>query len=242
MNSFIILEHNIEQICYHAHETVLQMLHQTEHDADNPVLNDVMQLYAQLNDVCSIRGGYTILNVCNIDINNGIIFCNDNKQLNVGNKVCAYLRHAELIAVFIATAGENFTLLANKYNREGDCIKGYIIDTFGSVIAERVADHINYTLEQSMLQQQLKITNRYSPGYCNWPLSGQKELFAVVSPEQCGITLTDSMLMQPIKSVSGVIGIGHNVKKKPYGCDVCNDKKCIYRNILINNQLYYSTK
>ena len=46
-----------------------------------------------------------------------------------------------------------------------------------------------------------------------------------------GITINESCLMQPIKSVSGIIGIGDEVRKRSYGCDICNSTSCAYRNI-----------
>ncbi|MCK4414710.1 MAG: hypothetical protein KAY32_14345 [Candidatus Eisenbacteria sp.] len=46
---------------------------------------------------------------------------------------------------------------------------------------------------------------RYSPGYCGWNISGQRALFAALKPERIGITLRPSMLMEPLKSVSGVV-------------------------------------
>jgi len=47
----------------------------------------------------------------------------------------------------------------------------------------------------------------------------------------CGIKLSDSCLMDPIKSVSGVIGFGRNVKKTAYECQMCELETCIYRKI-----------
>jgi hypothetical protein len=35
--------------------------------------------------------------------------------------------------------------------------------------------------------------------------------------------------MEPVKSVSGVIGIGSEVKFRPYTCNKCDDTNCIYR-------------
>lgn len=67
-----------------------------------------------------------------------------------------------------------------------------------------------------------KHTNRYSPGYCGWHVSEQQKLFSlfpVASP--CGIQLTDSSLMIPIKSVSGIIGVGSHVRKLEYTCGLC---------------------
>jgi len=37
-------------------------------------------------------------------------------------------------------------------------------------------------------------------------------------------------LMNPIKSVSGLIGIGRDVKYSPYQCNLCDSKNCIYHN------------
>ena len=75
----------------------------------------------------------------------------------------------------------------------------------------------------------MSITNRYSPGYCVWHLKEQKSLFSLLPAEYCNITLTDSCLMQPIKSVSGLIGIGANGKQKTYLCSICELSHCLYR-------------
>ena len=73
-------------------------------------------------------------------------------------------------------------------------------------------------------------TNRFSPGYCGWHVREQPDLFSLFpTPHPCGIHLTDSCLMVPIKSVSGVIGIGPNVKKLEYSCGLCDYKNCYKR-------------
>ena len=48
----------------------------------------------------------------------------------------------------------------------------------------------------------------YSPGYCGWHVSGQRKLFDFLRPEEIGMTLNASCLMQPLKSVSGVLVAG----------------------------------
>lgn len=97
-------------------------------------------------------------------------------------------------------------------------------------------DKVQLHLEKEMMDQGKKITNRYSPGYCEWPLSGQRDLFAYIGDHPTGITINESCLMQPIKSVSGIIGIGDEVRKRSYGCDICNSTSCAYRNIRKKNQ------
>ena len=49
------------------------------------------------------------------------------------------------------------------------------------------------------------------------------------SAEPCGIRLTDSSLMLPIKSVSGVIGLGEDVRKLEYTCGLCTYDRCYRR-------------
>jgi hypothetical protein len=57
----------------------------------------------------------------------------------------------------------------------------------------------------------------------------QHALFALLPPQFCGISLGESALMHPVKSVSGIIGVGPEVKYSDYLCDVCNVSDCTYR-------------
>ena len=84
-------------------------------------------------------------------------------------------------------------------------------------------------LEAVMKEAGFSITNRYSPGSCGWPVSDQQLLFSLFPDKYCGISLSDSSLMDPLKSVSGIIGIGRNVKKTAYTCDICDIENCMYR-------------
>jgi len=71
---------------------------------------------------------------------------------------------------------------------------------------------------------------RYSPGYCGWHVTGQRRLFAALRPEQIGITLGDSCLMEPLKSVSGVLIAGprkiHQFKDAFPFCEQCTTRGC----------------
>ena len=232
MTEFLVYKPSFDQINV-SFDDVLDMLRVEDRTTDNPVYCEAKQVYSSLPDICETRGGYVIFNSPKIDINEGIISFGE-KIIEPQRKVCGYMKNAGYIAVFICSAGEKFTALTRKYNSDGDYLKGYIVDVFGSLIAEKTADFLQRTLQKKVEAKGLHITNRYSPGYCNWNLSGQKKLFELLPSNACDITLTDSMLMIPIKSVSGIIGIGKTVKKQEYACAVCSDKDCPYRNILSN--------
>ncbi|MEW5807331.1 MAG: vitamin B12 dependent-methionine synthase activation domain-containing protein [Acidobacteriota bacterium] len=73
----------------------------------------------------------------------------------------------------------------------------------------------------------------YSPGYCGWHVSGQKKIFAYLRPERIGISLNESCLMIPLKSVTGVLIAGpseiHVFEPCYPFCRLCKDRTCLER-------------
>ena len=52
------------------------------------------------------------------------------------------------------------------------------------------------------------LVSRYSPGYGDYPLSEQQRLLTILdAPRTVGVSLTDTLVMAPSKSVSAVIGV-----------------------------------
>lgn len=195
----------------------------------NQIIDDLLQFLSDCNN--QIKGGYAIKEVSSLSVKEGKIWI-EGVLLEVGIQIATYLKGASYAALFLCTAGEIFTTMTKKYNKKGDYLEAYIVDTIGSLTVENAMDRIQQQLAQSLSDNHLKISNRYSPGYCNWTLIGQYDLFKLIGDNPIGVNLTDSALMIPIKSVSGVIGIGYQVKKRAYGCGICNNKTCIYREIL----------
>ena len=65
------------------------------------------------------------------------------------------------------------------------------------------------------------------------PLECQKDVFAILSPEkQIGLTLTDSLLMSPSKSVTAIVGLDGEEKPIKNKCSACNMKSCTFRGVL----------
>lgn len=207
-----------------------------EEDAEHPAYGYMQQSLAELadSDLESV-GGYVIGKVEALDMTEGVLQV-DGVRFACGRQVCGYLKEATEAALFLCTAGALFSDEAHRLNAEGDFLEAYIIDAIGSLSVERAMDRIQEALGEEQAQRGLKISNRYSPGYCNWPLSDQQSLFAFVGENPTGIELSPSCLMHPIKSVSGVIGIGERVHKRAYGCVVCQNKTCIYRRIVAREQ------
>ena len=147
--------------------------------------------------------------------------------LNIGSVISKQLVGSEAFALFAATAGQEFEQWMEKVKLCDDMVLQYIADSLGSCFAEKVADYMEGVLTWNIAPQGLKHTNRFSPGYCDWHVSEQQKLFSLFpTPSPCGIRLTESSLMIPIKSVSGIIGIGSQVKRMEYSCGLCTFERC----------------
>lgn len=141
------------------------------------------------------------------------------------------LEDSESYALIVVTVGKEMDDWLNSKHLSTDVMESFIADILGSVIVESLASHANKMLECIVGSVNWNITNSYSPGYCGWDVSEQHLLFSMLPDNICGIKLTDSSLMIPIKSISAVVGIGAKVRKKEYGCKICNKKDCFKRRI-----------
>ena len=139
------------------------------------------------------------------------------------------LAGSESYVFLIATAGPGPETMARELLENGEFLEGYITDLVASALVESVANHLQDHIRQLAGQSGLKITNRYSPGYCKWDVSEQQNLFKLFPENCCGITLSQSSLMSPIKSISAVLGMGSSVAYQEYTCEICSMKKCLYR-------------
>ncbi|MBQ6204099.1 MAG: methionine synthase [Prevotella sp.] len=148
---------------------------------------------------------------------------------SIGKIIERQLRSAEAYAMFICTAGKEFEEYQHRLKEEGDMVRVFIADALGSVIAEKTADRMEETLQESIGKLGWHHTNRFSPGYCGWHVSQQQQLFPLFKGETCGVSLTESSLMVPIKSVSGIIGLGSRVRHLDYTCGLCDLKDCFRR-------------
>lgn len=210
---------------------ILDFLQSTELEEEHPAIIFIRDILDELNFDTGISGGYILYEIQELNVKTGLLKVK-NIELNLGRQVCGYIKEATRVALFLCTAGEDFTLMTNQLNEQGDIMEAYILDAIGSLTVEKAMGKIQESLKSEVQKQQMKISNRYSPGYCNWPLSDQTALFELIGENPTGIELSDSCLMTPRKSISGAIGIGKHLKHHKYGCEICTNSSCIYRKIL----------
>jgi hypothetical protein len=195
------------------------------------LIDDILK---ELQSKCDIKAGYRILGIKRaLDRNDGLLI--ENVFFGMDKIVTRQINKSEWVALFVATIGSEMENWSKQLLIDGDPVMGYLVNIIASSTVENVTNYLHDYIEKEMSKKGLNITNRYSPGYCNWSVSEQHLLFSFLPDGFCGITLTESALMIPIKSVSGVIGIGEKVKRKDYLCDKCGHKDCTYRAKRLSN-------
>ena len=85
-------------------------------------------------------------------------------------------------------------------------LHGLMLHAIGAQQVEAACDRLCERLALAFPGHAL--TGRFSPGYGDLPLALQQDIFAALGCERAiGVTLTDSLLMRPSKSVTAVVGI-----------------------------------
>jgi len=139
---------------------------------------------------------------------------------------------ADGLALFAATLGEAVSARISRLFAENDLALGYMLDAAASVAADRLADLLGERFNRLLARNGCRVLP-YSPGYCGWHISGQGRLFARLNPEEIGMRLNESYLMQPLKSVSGVLVAGpgriHKFRPRFSFCEDCRTRTCIER-------------
>lgn len=226
----------IKEFCYQFDEleitkTDINELMGFEDDAiPEPFPHLIEQALKKAPHICNIRGGYKIFN--SIEINPEKESLSINQHIfNPSKIVITQFKDASSFALFICTAGNELSDYAKELSLNGDPILSYVFDVIGSITVEKATDKLQNWLEEDCKKRGHGISDRFSPGYCEWSVSEQQMLFDLMPDGFCGVTLSESSLMSPIKSVSGIIAIGKGLKQKGYQCNWCNDKNCIYGRI-----------
>lgn len=137
----------------------------------------------------------------------------DGENMNLGftelssKSLAVNLKGCEKICLFAATAGISIDRLIRKYTSTSPS-KALIFQAIGAERIETVCNTFCAEFEEEMRKDGFTTRPRFSPGFGDFPLSYQKDIFAVLDcPRKIGATLNDSMLMSPSKSVTALIGI-----------------------------------
>jgi len=111
------------------------------------------------------------------------------------------------VALLAATIGPQVDTLIRRYSSL-DPVYASILQATGAMFIEELVDLVNAEIKKIAAAQGLKTKPRYSPGYGDVPLQVQKDFFRLLPCTRIGLTLMDTLIMAPEKSVTAFVGIG----------------------------------
>jgi hypothetical protein len=189
--------------------------------------DQVNQMLAELPRLMRPRGLFRVDQVTGLEPRRVVLASGAAFEGAVG----AFLQHSTRIATFVVTIGSALERLSRAWLRAGRVMQGTVADAIASEAAEATAQRLKGEVRAWAQARGLEITPPYSPGYCGMNLRQQVPLFASLPTQQINVRITPSCLMLPIKSVSGLIGIGPADKVSPagYPCEACDHPDCVQR-------------
>ena len=140
------------------------------------------------------------------------------------------LSGCESLILFAATVGAPFDRLIERYSRL-EPSKALILQAIGAERVESLCDAFMQKRNTELCAVGKSLRTRVSPGYGDIPLAMQKEIFKALDCERkIGLTLNESLLMSPSKSVTAIAGIGA-ARREPDNdkCAFCPQTDCAYR-------------
>jgi hypothetical protein len=138
---------------------------------------------------------------------------------------------AELI-VAVCTVGPVVDRLIEAAQKERRLFRTMVLHELGAWAVDQVRQEWCRLLEEELQVKGLRVSAPLSPGESVWSVKDQATIFSLLDTSEIGVSLSDTMIMSPIKSLSLIMGTGPD----PMGvegannCDFCSIKEwCSYR-------------
>ena len=116
------------------------------------------------------------------------------------------LRDCRQVVLFAATLGPQCDQLIRRAQVK-DQVKAAVFQATGAMYIEKCVDLLNEKIKQDAAAQGKTTRPRFSPGYGDVSLDVQKSFFRLLPCQRIGLTLMDTLIMSPEKSVTAFVGV-----------------------------------
>ena len=151
-----------------------------------------------------------------------------------GKSIGKHLSGCERVILLAVTVGQEIESQVSRYFQEGRYAYSVLLDAAATAAVEQIADQLERAVKPRAAAQGFAMGWRFSPGYGDWPLRQQPEVMGLSQAEEIGISLTESLMLSPRKSITAIIGLYRpELQGKdsplPKGCQICPKKDCVSR-------------
>ena len=149
-----------------------------------------------------------------------------------GNSIIKHLDGCEKVICMAVTVGAAIEQEINKKFERGEYLSSVLLDAAATSAVEQAADLMEKNFAAKFSKEGYKMRWRYSPGYGDWNLTAQEQLFKISGAEQIGMSLSSALMLEPRKSVTAIIGLYKGLVTRDKGlgnCAACNKLDCQLR-------------
>lgn len=209
---------------------VLRYLGHNGQEIDNDLNFKINQCIKETKNEIDTKYVYQIYDIKN-DLNlNTVQFENTNLILK-SKDISELLRDCDKCVLMCATLGFNIEKNIRRYSYN-NLTKGIIIDACATTSIEEVCDLVQDSILDKVAKDGKSLTMRYSPGYGDLDISANRDILNVLDAHRkIGVTVTNTGIMIPRKSVVALIGItNEKIGKVKRTCENCSNRfNCEYR-------------
>ena len=139
-----------------------------------------------------------------------------------GNDIPRMLEPCEEVVLFGATLGPGVERLMMRYEVV-NAADSVIMDACASTAIENICNNFESDMRCTVEAEGRYLTDRFSPGYGDLPISEQPKFFALLDmTRRIGVSLTPTTIMVPRKSVTAIMGIARTPQPhRPPDCEHC---------------------
>ncbi|WP_040394578.1 vitamin B12 dependent-methionine synthase activation domain-containing protein [Centipeda periodontii] len=139
-----------------------------------------------------------------------------------GNDIPRMLEPCEEVVLFGATLGPGVERLMMRYEVV-NAADSVIMDACASTAIENICNNFESDMRRTVEAEGRYLTDRFSPGYGDLPISEQPKFFALLDmTRRIGVSLTPTTIMVPRKSVTAIMGIARTPQPhRPPDCEHC---------------------
>mgnify|MGYP001781023882 FL=1 len=210
-------------------EEVLRYLEYKGQDIDNNLIEIIEECRNITKDRINPRYTFRVYSIK--QKYKGIIELEGTNLILESNDLYEILKDCNECILMAATLGINIEKDIKKYSCT-ELTKEIIIDSCATTAIEEVCDRVQNEIENNILKNGQYLTFRYSPGYGDLSIEKNTEILTILNGQkEIGLTITNSGIMIPRKSVIAIIGItDKKVEQDKTSCSTCKNKsKCKFK-------------
>lgn len=194
--------------------------------ADMQTLALVADAFRELDQIAKPRSVYRMFPLC-WEADGSISI----EHMNIKSKnLEKNLKGCQQVLLLCGTLGIEVDYLIKRCSYT-EMAKAVVVQAAAAAMLEEYLDEKQEEIRVEMEVQGLYLRPRFSPGYGDFSILHQKDILTMMeAPKKIGLTMTESSMLTPTKSVTALVGLSRTQERcHQKGCEVCTKTDCPYR-------------